>query len=693
MLKTLDKIESYIVYAMVLFVPIAVFPVSPNPYVVTKLAVLLFGLCLLLVVKSFKIIASGKLNLTLGNFDLPVLLIIISYILSTILRTPNKMEALLLPGTTTLIVGSGLFYFLVNQLGKKDKGLVKSVLVFSGAFYSLIIILAGLSVFAQIPQLPLFMKSTVFSPEGGYLPAFVFLLVLLPLSVGSVFFEENKRKKVLSTVCFIFIAIAFVYSAYNIIPGKPNAPRFPGVNTSWYIAVDTLKESPILGAGPGNYLTAFNRFRPLSFNMTDLWAIKFSTSGNYFMTGLTETGLLGAAGFIFLLLLVYKVSKRDILEKRMQSVKSSSFPYIISLILIILLLALFPANPTGIFALFVLLALNAKTKETSLSLTSQVQSVSELSTASGASSRIPTLFIALPVMGLALYSFLFGVRVVRAEFMYQRSLSALARNEGVLSYDYLQKAINTNPGVDRYHSSYSQVNLLLANAIAMNEDITDTDRSNIAQLIQQAIREAKATVALNPFRAGNWEVLARTYRSIMPLAVGADVFAAQTFSQAVALDPINPNTRISLGGIYYAVGDFETAARSFELAVLAKRDLANAHFNLAFALEKMGNLGRAIEHMTFVLSLVERDSDDYENARQVLENLQESQKLQAEGTEGLTPPREAGDHIIQPPLELPEDSEPPEAPDIPTPVRVEDEEEENPDEDMQPATPEAAPGF
>jgi len=206
-------------------------------------------------------------------------------------------------------------------------------------------------------------------------------------------------------------------------------------------------------------------------------------------------------------------------------------------------------------------------------------------------------------------------------------------------------------------------------------------------LIQQAIREAKATVALNPLRAGNWEILARTYRSIMPLAVGADVFAAQTYAQAVALDPINPNTRISLGGIYYAVGEFETAVRVFELAVMAKRDLANAHYNLAFALEKTGDFARAIEHMTLVLSLVERDSEDYENARQVLENMQENQKLQAEVTKSLVPPLEAEEPIIQPPLELPEGSEPPEPPVIPSPPsRETDEDEADEDEEEETET-------
>jgi Flp pilus assembly protein TadD len=69
-------------------------------------------------------------------------------------------------------------------------------------------------------------------------------------------------------------------------------------------------------------------------------------------------------------------------------------------------------------------------------------------------------------------------------------------------------------------------------------------------------------------RAQNWEVLGRTYQSIIPLANGADGFAAQAYNQAIALDPINPQTRITLGGLYYAAKNYETASRVFELAEL-----------------------------------------------------------------------------------------------------------------------------
>lgn len=683
--KTLDRLETYILYAVVFLVPITVLPISPNPFVVGKLSVLVFGLSLALLVRAVKVIVSGKLELRVGNFDLPVALIAIAYLVSTMLRTPNKMEALLLPGTATLIIGAAILYFLLNQLKTKDKEILHTVILASGSTYALITIVAAAGIFAKIPQLPLFMRATVFSPEGGYLPSAIFLASLVPLGIGLWLKRTNGsgslltkptalkiagmklKSKMVYGAMLIVLAIGLGYSVYNIIPGRPNSPRFPGFGTSWFIAVDTLKTSPFFGVGPGNYITAFNQFRPLTFNQTDLWAIKFSTANDFYLTALTETGLLGAAGFILLILAAYRLIKKDMVEKKLVGWGLAGSSSLFSLALIIILLALFPATVTTTLLLFILLAVNAKTSKTSLNLTSQVSGES----AKGIASRLPAIIVALPIIITVGFVGFRAAGIVNAEYKFRQGLSALARNEGILAYDVMREAINANPQVDRYHASYSQVNLALANAIASNPDITDSDRTNIAQLVQQAIRESKATVALNPMRSGNWEILARTYQTIMPLATGADVFAAQTYGQAVALDPINPNLRVALGGIHYAIGNYDTAVRVFELAVLTKQDLANSHYNLAFALEKNGVLDRAISEMTLVLSLVDRDSQDYEFAKTALENMQERRETEVQATENLIPPQQAQEPVLEPPLDLPEESEPPSGPEAeatPTPT-------------------------
>src|SRR6185369_14227987 len=178
-----------------------------------------------------------------------------------------------------------------------------------------------------------------------------------------------------------------------------------------------------------------------------------------------------------------------------------------------------------------------------------------------------------------------------------------------------------------------QVSILVANAVAQKKDLTDDDRKTITQLVQSAIEQGKAAVALNPSRSTNWDVLSQIYRAVMPLAKGADQFAIQAESQAIALDPYNPNLRISLGAIYYAQGDFDNAIKLYESAIAAKSDFPNAYYNLAFAYVGKNDLGKAETAMSQVLSLVDKNSKDYEVAKKALEDIQ-SKKKETEGQKG-----------------------------------------------------------
>ncbi len=697
-MKILESLEKYLLYAIVFLLPVAFLPTFSNAFVPTKLAVLVFGIGLVLLIKSARVITSGKLELSVGSFDFPVLLLATAYLLSTILRTPNKMDALFLPGGATALIGGALLYFLLNQLDKKSKEVASMFLFFSGIFFSVLLLLAGTLVLSKIPQLPAFMRTVAFNPAGGFLPAAIFLAVTIPVGIGLLLRERESSRKIFLGAGVAVVTFGLIMAIFNLLPGKDFSPRFPTAATSWSVAIDSLKESPIFGIGPGNYLTAFSRFRPISYNTTDLWALRFGTAHDFYLTAFTETGLLGAAGLILLLLTFFKFARQKVRESNLTNWGQSGNTYLFSTGLLIILMALFPATVFVTMVIFILLSFTSEERKTSLNLSTPVASGPEGAGPASASSqatqkivsRLPAILVTLPVIVLVLFVFVRASRVLAAETKFKSALDALIAND-TATYDLMREAININPQVDRYHISYSQVNLALANAIAQNPNITDQDRANIAQLIQQAIREGKAAVSLNPLRATNWEILGRIYQSLIPFAQGADAFAIQSFRQAVALDPINPNLRIALGGVHYAQGNYDTAVRVFELATVAKPDHANAHYNLAFAYRESGDIDNAINQMTIVLSLLDRTSPDYESARSALEDL-ESRRIGSTETpagEELIPPQPAEEPAIVPPLELPEEAEPPEAPITPTPTGPEAEESE---EEVTPTvTPEVTP--
>jgi tetratricopeptide (TPR) repeat protein len=621
------------------------------------LAVLTIGVGLLLLVKAIRVVLSGKLEFQVGSLDFPVLLLAASYLLSAILRTPNKMEAYLLPGTATSVIAGALLYYLINQLGLSQKKTVLTFLLGSGAIYAILLLFAASGALTNIPGLPASLRSPAFTPDGGYLPVAIFLAVLLPLGIGTFVSEKDTLKKVVSLLFSLAALLALAVSIYQMLPGKPYSPRFPGYAVSWNVAVDSLKQSPVLGIGPGNYITAFSRFKPISYNASDLWPVRFATGNNFYLTALTEVGMLGLAALALLIFSIYKSLRREVKEGQAANIKANAAVY--SLVLFLVLMAIFPATVLLTVLLFIVLAFFAKTSPTSLHLTSVG--------ATGASSRLPSLIVSLPVIVAVLVSGFYMGRAFAAELSFKQGIDAQGRRDTQAIIEKVRGAIRLNPYVDRYHYTLSQISLVIARNLAQKQDLNEAERTTLTQLVQLSINEAKAAVALNLQRAGNWEVLAQTYRAIMPIAEGADNFAIQSYSQAVALDPLNPNLRINLGGIYYGMKNYGDAVKVLELAVTTKPDLANGHYNLAFAYRDQKELEKAIQQMTLVLSLIEdKNSQDYQTAKAALEDFEKQRPTTPEGAETLTPPQGEEVPPLSPPLELPEESQPPEVSPSPT---------------------------
>ena len=654
--KVIRQIETVFLYVLIILLPIIVLPVFANAFTTAKILVLTFGLGIILLIKAIRMFMKGSVEISMSAFDFPVLVLAIVYIVSSIWQTPNKMEAFFLPGTATIIVAVSLLYFVVNQLSNGEKKAFKSVLFTSGAVFAFVSLLAVAGVFGALP-VPEFMKANSFNTLGGSLPGIILLVSLLPMGIGAIINEKEMAKKAFFGVATTVIVLAGLATGLNALPAKASSPQLPTFTTSWGIAIDSLKDDPLLGVGPGNYLSAFNRFRPLSYNQTDLWAIRFTSGRNFVFTTVTETGLLGLASLTILGITLVKTLKGNTKKHDDEEESIASKTSVVgSVIVLTIALLLFPATPTLLAFFFVMVALINKTHKVKFAIPATEDSSNLLP-------KLPS-FVAGTLLGIGVIAYgYFAIRILTADITFKRALDRIAANDGRGAYDTLREAIDQNPYVDRYRVSYAQVNLALANSVAGNENISEQDQQTIAQLVQQAIREGKVAVALNPARAGNWEVLASIYRAVIPLAEGADAFAVQSYNQAVALDPINPNTRIALGGIYYGIGAYQDAIDIFRLAALAKPDHANARYNLGVAYREAGETERAINEMSVVLTLVDRDSEDYKVAAKALEELQtkaaEAAKQQESG-ETLTPPSTIEDAPEGSQIELPEDAQPPE---------------------------------
>lgn len=195
MTKILTKIEQYLLYIVVAIYPVLVVLSISSPVTVPKSILLVFSLSILLILWVIRAVINGSITFHSGRFDLGVALIAIVYILATIFASPNKMEALLIPGTTTFVVAACVLYFFINQLGDAAK---KSVLIsffISGILYSVTILFVQANLFSKIPQLPLAIKDATFNPLGGALPGILYLIPVLFVGVSLIIREKDMMRK------------------------------------------------------------------------------------------------------------------------------------------------------------------------------------------------------------------------------------------------------------------------------------------------------------------------------------------------------------------------------------------------------------------------------------------------------------------------------------------------------------------
>lgn len=650
MAKRIKKVREILIFAAIIFFPIFFGGMFQDSLRLPKLILLGVLVSLVLVTFAAEAYFTGKITFARGRFDLPILIIVFSYVVSGLFITPNKTEAFFAPGNVSFIVGFGILYFALNTIEEKNN--IKMAIIASSALIAIFILTSFLGVFDKIPQLPSFMKAALFNPVGDWISSTFLLLASVPFAILFLIKENKIAKKLVFAFCLIFILIASGISIFSLVsPDKKVLPVFSSFETNWAVAIDSIKESPLLGVGASNYLTAFSRFRPIAYNSSDIWQVRFSEGRSWYLTLITETGLLGALGIALLVITVIKLLNKSIsIYKESKTVLIDPFNMAL-LVATLIMVLVFPGTVPVLLLLFVALSLNSSAKVTMLTVDKGVS---------------------LILLALVLFLGVKSQPVILAEAKFKQADTALRAGDGKATYSLLGDAINLNPMVDRYHASYAQVNFAIARSIVAGakdtKDLTDDQKNTILQLIQQAIREGQNTVSLNPKRSANWQLLASIYQGIIGYANQADQFALESYNQAINLDPLDPALRVSLGGVYYSLAQYDNAISVFQLATYTKPDFANSYYNLAAAYAAKNDFDNAVLAMNKVISLVQKDSNDYKQAQTELDALKKKQQAfkPTTGDTNLTAPKKQ-EQAIQPKLQLPEGANPPSAPNLPSP--------------------------
>jgi len=620
--KYVSQVAQGISLATIALFPLFMLPLTSNFFEFNKLVLLIAATSLLLILWGVQSLANRSLKISLTPFSIPLLGYGLFHFISSFVATPaSPVDALM--GRGSLFLALGLFVQLTVTMVDNRRFIRHAIyaLIGSGTVLAIINIFQALGFGLSNLLNHLFgtsLANTVaFTPAGSPMALLSFLAPVILIALFMAFTKTDAAEKISLFVLSALMSAGFVIALIYSFPGKDTAPIFLPLQTGYAIAVETLKtpKTALLGMGTNSFGVAYNQFRPANLNLTDAWNIRFNASSSEVLQMLTTVGLIGFGLFIWLISIMIKTAKLDLHSAQAKSIIITAFG-------ILLLLFLIPSTYPMLFMFYLSLLLwglqlKLSNHDVIKTLGGELKTTERIKPLQLISFYAPIVFL-FAVAGASLY---FAGRAYAAEITFKQALDAAAANDGVKTYDLQRQAIMQNPYLPRYRRAYAATNLALANSLSTNKNLTDQDKQQIAQLVQQSIREAKIAVSMEPANVTNWESLALIYRSLINAAQGADQWTVAAMAQAIKVDAVNPSLRIDLGGVYYLLGKYDQAIRLFQQAAELKSDYANAYYNLSHAYQQKKDVVTAFDYMRQALSLTKSDSADYTKAKGELEEL------------------------------------------------------------------------
>lgn len=452
-------------------------------------------------------------------------------------------------------------------------------------------------------------------------------------------------------VVVLITALSFIPplgSAKN--PIYSQAQSFPrelqlGFSESWKIAISAFRDVPFWGTGPASFAFDFTNYKPAEFNAGKFWNVRFDAAFNEYLQILATLGGIGLVALLSLTALFISAAHRSLraTSNELRATSNEQRILAISGLSFFVILALHPASlPLWIVGLLILASFMILNLSEGLQRSwsgSNVRSIfAQIATniTSQNPSRETVKIDALPgillvvILALIVFAGFFGAKFVLADYHHRKALNAVSQNNGILAYNELVATEKLNPYNDVYRSDLAQTNFALANAIASAKgpteasptgSLTDQDKQNIQVLLSQSIAEGRAAVTLSPRSAANWEILAVLYRQISGVAQNALLFSLDSYGRAIMQDPLNPNLRLAVGGVYYAAQSYDMAIRFFTDSVNIKPDFANGYFNLSVALRDKGDLTNALSVAEQLVKVLPANSPDLKTATDYITDL------------------------------------------------------------------------
>ncbi|MBN2062111.1 MAG: O-antigen ligase family protein [Deltaproteobacteria bacterium] len=346
----LSSIPLYLIYALLIFTPLA--RGSVQPWAVTVIHIVtLVALAAFLIEKTWK----QNWQWIKTPLDLPLLILLILVILSTLFsllpkistwslillinyltifyltihtnrtRTQSKRLIFIIIGVATFLAVFGLFKkFGMNPFPWWEYGELKynpdwlsstygNHNHFAGYMEMSIPLVLGLfllgyrsgKLFILVYITLLILTSLILSLSRGGWIGTLLGLVFITIALFSSRYFKRKKLLIISIAGFIVLALIVLASTpvverIRTLENDVEEPSFEGRVSAWSGVIEMIRDHPLLGTGPGTFASVFTRYQPPGH------AARYFYAHNDYLHFISETGLILIPIIIWMIIAVYR---------------------------------------------------------------------------------------------------------------------------------------------------------------------------------------------------------------------------------------------------------------------------------------------------------------------------------------------------------------------------------------------------
>ncbi len=415
-----------------------------------------------------------------------------------------------------------------------------------------------------------------------------------------------KKIPVVTCIIFIFITIGFWKGGSIVGPSLMRLDIIPNeVSLPWQLTLDisseTIKESPLFGAGPNRFMSQYLKFKPVIVNSTVFWMTEFGNGFGLVPSFVVTQGIVGI--ILWLSLIIYFVYT-GFKAIRAKSDEFSKFfiasTFFSSLFLWIATLVYVPSHAI-LFITFILsgLFVASLVREDLITI-----NIIDQNNKTFILKLIPVIFIVLIFIIIAWLSIFIKKEIALSYFQAGISVLSLQNNQSLLKAESnFKEALNIDK-TDTYYQALSEVNLLKITVLSqeIKAEVQKTGGSpdqskvrTVVELIDQAVKFTQEGIKIDPTNYYNYIAEARISELALSLQIpNAYENARNSYINALKYNPYNPSIYLNIARIDASQNKMDEAKKDIVMALQLKQNYIDAIFLLSQIQVAQGQIKEAI---------------------------------------------------------------------------------------------------